>query len=150
LRDTAPHDTLSPVADDANKTTATDASVSGFIDNVADEQRRNDARLLVGLMQEATGQQPVMWGSGIVGFGIRHYRYASGREGDFPPVSFAPRKAQTALYLTGGLDKFEDLLARLGPHSTGKGCLYLKRVDQADAGVLRDLVARSYRLAAEG
>ena len=81
------------------------------------------------------------------GFGSRHYHYPSGREGDIAAVSFSPRKAQTVLYLTGGLDTYEDLLARLGHCQTGKGCLYLKRVDQADAQALRDIVARSYRMA---
>jgi Domain of unknown function (DU1801) len=133
----------------SNKTTATDGDVGAFLDAVVDEQRRSDARLLVGLMGEVTGQPAVMWGSSIVGFGSRHYRYSSGWEGDTPAVGFSPRKAQTVLYLTGGMDGYQDLLARLGPHQTGKGCLYLKRVDRADAAALRDIVARSYRAATE-
>jgi hypothetical protein len=135
------------VADSANKTTATDSDVGAFIDALADEQRRRDASLLLGLMREVTGQPAVMWGTSIIGFGSRHYCYPSGREGDIAAVSFSPRKAQTVLYLTGGLDKYEDLLARLGQYQTGKGCLYLKRVDQADAQALRDIVARAYRTA---
>src|SRR5262249_29613891 len=111
------------------------------------EQRRSDAKLLVELMREVTGQPAVMWGSSIIGFGSRHYRYASGREGDTVAVGFSPRKAQTAVYVTGALEEYDDLLARLGPHETAKGCLYLKRVDLADTGALRDIIARSYQAA---
>jgi hypothetical protein len=138
------------VADGASKTTPTTADVGAFVDSVADDHRRADAWLLLDIMRAATGQPPVMWGTSIVGFGSRHYRYASGREGDVPAVSFSPRKAQTVLYLTGGLAKYADLLPRLGQHQTGKGCLYLKRVDQADAAILREIAARSYRFAATG
>jgi hypothetical protein len=132
-----------------NKTTATDGDVTAFVDAIADEQRQRDARLLVDLMREVTGQPPVMWGASIIGFGSRHYRYASGHEGDTAAIGFSPRKAQTVLYLTGPLDEYQDLLDRLGKHTTGKGCLYLKRVEQADAQALRDIVARSYRTATE-
>src|SRR5262245_23870110 len=128
------------MADAQNKTRATDGDVTAFVAGVADEQRRRDAALLVDIMAEATGAPAVMWGSAIIGFGSRHYRYESGREGDMPAVSFSPRKAQTVLYLTGGLDHYQDLLARLGPYQTGKGCLYLERVDQADADALREIV----------
>ncbi len=131
----------------SNKTTATGGDVDAFVETIADEQRRRDARLLVNLMREVTGQPPVLWGTSIIGFGSRHYRYPSGREGDTAAVGFAPRKAQTVLYLTGGMDKYEDLLARLGQHQTGQGCLYLKRVDQADPQALKDIVARSYHTA---
>lgn len=135
------------MADAGNKTAPTQGDVDAFIEAVADDRRRHDARTLVGLMGEVTGQVAVLWGSSIVGFGSRHYRYASGREGDVPAVSFAPRKAQTALYLTGGLSEYEDVLSRLGAHQTGKGCLYLTRVDAVDRAVLREIIARSYRAA---
>lgn len=137
------------VADSSNKTTATDGDVGAFLGSIADDQRRGDAQLLVKLMGEVTGQPAVMWGQSIIGFGSRHYRYPSGREGDVAAVGFSPRKAQTVLYLTGGLDEYEDLLTRLGPHQSGKGCLYLKRVDQADEQALRAIVARSYNTAAD-
>ena len=123
--------------------------VDGFLDTVENEQRRQDARTLAQLMSQVTGQPATMWGASIVGFGHRHYRYASGREGDVAAVGFAPRKAHTVLYLTGGLDGYADLLARLGPHERGKGCLYLKRLDDADPAVLREVVSRSQSLAAE-
>jgi hypothetical protein len=138
------------VADAQNKTRPTDGDVAAFVAGIADDQRRRDAEYLVGLMGEVTGEPAVMWGAAIIGFGSRHYRYESGREGDTVAVGFAPRKAQTAVYLTGGLDRYGDLLARLGPHETAKGCLYLKRVDQADADALRAIVARSHQNAANG
>jgi hypothetical protein len=136
------------MAHEPNKTTANDGDVDAFLDTIDDEQRRRDARLLVGLMHEVTGRPAVLWGTSIVGFGSRHYRYASGREGDTAAVGFSPRKAQSVLYLTGGLEDYDDLLARLGQHTTGKGCLYLKRVDQADQQALREIVDRSFRAAA--
>jgi hypothetical protein len=134
------------VADDANKTRATGGDVGAFVAGIGDDQRRRDAELLVEMMREVTGEPAVLWGPSIVGFGSRHYRYASGREGDVAPISFSPRAAQTTLYLSGPLEEYASLLARLGPHKLGKGCLYLKRVDRADAGALREIIALSYRL----
>jgi len=136
------------VADRPNKTTATDGDVGVFLGTIDDEQRRRDAQLLVGIMREVTGETPVLWGTSIIGFGSRHYRYASGREGDTAAVGFSPRKAQSVLYLTGELEQYDDLLARLGQHKTGKSCLYLKQVDQADQQALREIVDRSFRAAA--
>ncbi|MFF5081299.1 DUF1801 domain-containing protein [Actinoplanes sp. NPDC000266] len=121
--------------------------VATFLDTIDDDQRQRDARLLVALMAEVTGEPPAMWGSAIIGFGSRHYRYDSGREGDVAAIGFSPRKGQTSIYLTGYLEAYEDLLEKLGPHKTGKGCLYLKRVDQADQESLRQIVARSYEQA---
>lgn len=134
------------MANSANKTTATDGDVGAFLAGIGDDQRRRDAELLVEVMGEVTGQPAVLWGTSIVGFGSRHYRYASGHEGDVAPIGFSPRAAQTTLYLSGAMADYADPLARLGPHKLGKGCLYLKRVDQADAGALRDIIALSYRL----
>ena len=124
-----------------------DDDVAKFLDSVGDEQRQRDARLLVALMGEVTGQPAAMWGSSIIGFGSRHYKYESGREGDVAAIGFSPRKAQTVLYLTGYLEAYADLLERLGPHTHGKGCLYLKRVDQADQPALREIIARSFATA---
>jgi hypothetical protein len=137
------------VADAPNKTAATDGDVDAFVQAIPDEQRQGDARLLVDLMREVTGQPPVLWGTSIIGFGSQHYRYPSGREGDTVAVGFSPRKAQTVLYLTGGMELYEDLLTQLGQHKTGKGCLYLKRVAQADPEILRDIVDRAYRTATQ-
>ena len=130
-----------------NKTVPTGDDVAAFVAAIADPTRRAEAQLLTDLMAEVTGERPAMWGSAIVGFGSVHYRYASGREGDSPRVSFAPRKAQIVLYIRGGFGAYQDLLPRLGNHSVGKGCLYLKRVQDADLETLRALVDRSYRWA---
>ena len=122
----------------------TEASVAGFLAAVPDEQRRKDARRLCAMMREITGEPPTMWGTSIIGFGTYHYRYASGHEGDAPLVSFSPRRQHLAIYLVGEFgDRYQSVLARLGPHQTGKGCLYLKRLDDVDHDALRELVDRS-------
>jgi hypothetical protein len=121
------------------KTTPNDGDVDAFIDSVP-EPARSDCRELVALMAAATGAPPVMWGSSIVGFGEVHYRYASGREGDWFAVGFSPRKKNLTVYLTDGIDKHARHLDRLGPHSTGKGCLYIKRLDDIDRAALGSLI----------
>jgi hypothetical protein len=132
------------MAGTSNKTVPTEGNVPAFLATVADERRQRDARTLSDLMHEVTGLPAVLWGTAIIGFGERHYRYASGREGTIAAVSFSPRKAATAVYLTGPLEDYADLLDRLGPHTTGKGCLYLADVDRVDPAVLREIVARSF------
>jgi Domain of unknown function (DU1801) len=127
----------------AAKTVPTDASVGDFLAAVPDPKRRADAQTACALMAEATGLAPVMWGDSIIGFGTYHYRYASGQEGDWPPVGLSPRKTALTIYLSAGGD--EDLLSRLGPHRTGRSCLYIKRLADIDADVLRDLVADAFR-----
>ncbi len=131
-------------ADDGPATRPTDVDPREFVAAVAHDVRRRDAQTLLDLMADVTGQPPVMWGPAIVGFGTYHYRYASGREGDSPVVGFSPRKAATTVYVLTGFDGEAELLARLGPHTTGRACLYLKRLDAVDLDVLRELVARSY------
>ncbi len=126
------------------KTVPTDADVGAFIDAVAQDKRRADARRLLALMSEATGDRPVMWGPSMVGYGRHRLTYASGRTVEFFRVGFAPRKAQTVVYVSGGFDHYQDLLGRLGRHSTGKACLYLPDVAAADPQALRELVRRSY------
>jgi hypothetical protein len=126
---------------------ATDAPVEEFLARVADERRCEDARRLCALMQEITGEPPVMWGTSIVGFGAYHYRYPSGREGDSALASFAPRRQHLVIYLVGGFEtRHRSVLARLGPHKTGKGCLYLRRLDDVDQDALRELIDRSVRV----
>jgi Domain of unknown function (DU1801) len=125
------------------KTQKNDASVDEFIAGVPDERKRADCQQLVAMMREVTGEQPVMWGTSMVGFGSYHYRYASGRQGDWFRVGFSPRKQNLTLYLMSGFDGEADLLDELGPHSTGKACLYLKRLADVDVDVLRELVRRS-------
>ena len=127
------------------KTRPTDADVGAFLESVPDERRRDDAKTVCRLMQEVTGEEPVLWGTNIVGFGSVRLRYASGRELDWPVTGFSPRKAATTVYLMDGFEERSDLLARLGPHSTGRSCLYLKRLSDVDLDVLRELVAESVR-----
>jgi hypothetical protein len=128
-----------------SKTAKTAASVPEFLDAVADPRRRADTMAVCALIQEVTGAEPAMWGGSIVGFGTYHYKYASGQEGDWPAVSLSPRKAALTLYLSTGFDGAEDLLGRLGPHSMGKSCLYVKRLSAIDQDVLRDLVGKAFR-----
>ena len=125
----------------------TGASVEEFLARVPDEQRRADARRLCAMMGEITGEPPAMWGSSIIGFGTYHYRYASGREGDSALASFSPRSQHLAIYLVGEFEsRHQSVLARLGPHKTGKGCLYLKRLGDVNQDALRELIDRSVRV----
>ena len=133
------------MADDP-KTVPTDADVTTYLAGVDNAQRRADAQELCARLAEWTGDPAVMWGPSIVGFGSHHYRYATGREGDTFAVGFAPRKQQLVIYLDGYDDEeTAALLAELGPHSTGKGCLYVKRLADVDSDVLRQLVQQSQR-----
>ena len=128
-----------------NKTKPTQSSVTEFIDALTDQTRRADAKTLVKLMQSASGKKPKMWGPSIVGFGSCHYTYDSGREGDMPMISFSPRKAATVLYSMTGFSGAEALLAKLGKHTTGKGCLYIKRLDDVDLPTLKSLIEESVK-----
>ena len=132
------------------KTKPTGADVTTFLNGVADEQKRRDCFTLVEMMREATGAEPQMWGDAIVGFGAEHYRYASGREGDWPLIGFSPRKQNLTLYLMYGFEQHGDLLAKLGKHSTGKSCLYVKRLSDVHLPTLRELVNLSVAEKAQG
>ncbi|WP_456843926.1 DUF1801 domain-containing protein [Cellulomonas sp. P5_C6] len=138
------------MADTPNKTTATDADVAAFIAAVDHPVRRRDAERLVALMTRVTGQPPRMWGPSIVGFGTYHYRYPSGREGDMAAAGFSPRRGATSIYLPDGVDAHADLLAALGPHTLGRGCLYVKDLDTVDLAVLEEVVRRSYATVTAG
>ncbi|HZU30481.1 MAG TPA: DUF1801 domain-containing protein [Candidatus Angelobacter sp.] len=124
-----------------NKTKPTQLSVAEFIAGVADPVRRADAKALIKLMQNATGEKPKMWGPSIVGFGSYHYKYESGREGDMPLISFSPRKTAMALYNMGGFSGSEALRAKLG--SAEKGCLYIKKLADVDQKELETLIVKS-------
>ena len=125
------------------KTRPTDDDVAAFINNIADKQKRQDSQAILALMQDVTGAEPQMWGDSIVGFGSYHYKYASGREGDWFLTGFAPRKQNLTLYIMAGFEQYDTLLARLGKHKTGKSCLYLKRLADVDPNTLRELVQQS-------
>ena len=128
-----------------NKTTATGASVEEFLAAVEHPVRHRDGLRLLELMAEATGQPAEMWGPTIVGFGRYHYRYATGREGDAPAVGFSPRKASLSLYGLSYGPESAGLLARLGKHKTGAGCVYVNKLDDVDEAVLTELIRNGYR-----
>lgn len=128
-------------------TTPTDQRVEDYLATIENDQRRTDASTLIEIMSDITGEPPAMWGSSMIGFGTYHYRYASGHEGDSALASFAPRKQQLVLYLAGGFeDEHAAQIAKLGPHKTGKGCLYLKRLSEVDLDVLRTLIEQSVQV----
>ena len=123
-----------------NQTRPTAASVAAFVEAIAEPQRRADAKAVLRMLQRATGLKPRLWGPSIVGFGSRHYVYDSGREGDMPIVSFSPRKTALVLYSLIGANGADALLAKLGKYTTGKGCLYIKRLADVDESVLEKLI----------
>ena len=127
-----------------NKTLPTSASVTEFLDQLADPQRKEDAYYLLELMKEVTGETPVMWGPAIVGFGSYQYKYNSGREGDMLLTGFSPRKQNFALYIMAGFDRYEHLMKKFGKHSTCKSCLYIQRVSDVYINVLKELTTSSY------
>jgi hypothetical protein len=127
------------------KTKKTEASVDDFIAGIADEQRRADCRTLLAMMKRVTKAPPKMWGASMVGFGSYHYRYASGREGDWFLSGFSPRKQDLTVYVMAGFEDYPELMARLGKYKTGKSCLYLKRLSDIDAAVLEKLIAASVK-----
>jgi hypothetical protein len=127
----------------SNKTMPTGESVDEFLNAVPDERKRQDCRNLVETMKAITGEDPAMWGSSLVGFGQYHYRYASGHEGDFFLTGFAPRKSALTVYIMPGCARYEGLLQRMGPHKTGKSCLYLKSLETIDRGILEEIIRDS-------
>ena len=126
-----------------NKTKPTKLSVTAFINALSDPVRRADAKTLAKLMQNAFGEKPRMWGPSIIGFGSCHYKYDSGREGDMPVIAFSPRKAATVLYGLIGSSEAKLLLPKLGKHSTGKGCLYIKKLSDVDLQTLEVMIVKS-------
>ena len=133
----------------SNKTVETDASVENFINAVDNEQKRQDSWDLVALMSKITGAPAKMWGKSLVGFGQYHYKYASGREGDFFLTGFSPRKTALTIYVMPGFADYEKQMARLGPHKTGKSCLYLKNLDVVDREVLEEMINDSVKVMRE-
>ena len=125
------------------KTRENDGDVLAFLNAVPDESKRADALRMMAIMREVTGEEPRLWGDNIVGYGHYHYKYASGREGDWFLTGFSPRKANLTLYITSGFEQFEDLRAQLGKHTVGKSCLYVKRLSDLDETTLRELIGRS-------
>lgn len=130
-----------------NKTKATDASVEDYIAGLENTQRQSDARQLIEIMQATTGEKPTMWGSSMVGFGSYHYKYDSGREGDMMRVGFAARKPAVVLYgLIIGHPNHANhqLIKKLGPHKTGKGCIYIKSMSDIDHAALKHMIEAAF------
>ena len=127
------------------KTKPTDQSVADFLNQIAEPERRADCLAVAKIMEEITGKKPKMWGPSIVGFGTYHYKYASGREGDWPVTGFSPRKKDLTLYIMMGFEKHRDLMEKLGKHSTGKSCLYIKRLSDIHVPTLKKLLKASLK-----
>ncbi len=125
------------------KTQRNDGDVQAFLQSITHEKRREDSLAMLEIMQAITGEPPKMWGNSIVGFGDYHYKYESGREGDFFITGFSPRKQSLTLYIMAGFDRYNDLMARLGQYKTGKSCLYINRLEDVDPDVLKELIRES-------
>ena len=128
-----------------NKTKPTSANVTAFLKKIKEAKLRDDCAAMIEMMRSVSKSEPVMWGSSIIGFGSRHYVYESGREGDTVIIGFAPRKQNIAVYLTGGIANVTDELSKLGKHDTGKGCLYIKSLEDVNETVLRKIFAKAYK-----
>jgi hypothetical protein len=128
-----------------NKTKPTKVSVTAFLNKIKDRQLRDDCFAISEMMQKVSNCEPTLWGSAIIGFGTLHYVYESGREGDTVMIGFSPRKQNISIYLSGGLDKLEDELTKLGKYKTGKGCLYIKSLSDVNEGVLIKIFAKAFR-----
>jgi uncharacterized protein DUF1801 len=127
------------------KTKPTGASVEKFINQVSDETRREDCFRVAKMMEEITGEKPKMWGPSIVGFGSFHFKYGSGREGDWPIAAFSPRKQNLTIYIMPGLAWYSDLLQQLGKHRSAKSCLYIKRLSDVHVPTLKKLIRASIK-----
>lgn len=125
------------------KTKRNEKDAVAFLDEIQEPQKKQDCLEILALMKEVTGEQPVMWGDSIIGFGTYTYRYASGHGGDWPITAFSPRKQNITIYIMPGFERYTDLMSRLGKHSIGKSCLYIKRLTDIDLPTLRELVRRS-------
>ncbi len=125
------------------KTKRNKGDVEAYLNSVENEVKRRDSFTVMELMKEVTGEEPEMWGDSIVGYGTYHYKYASGREGDWMLTGFAPRKQNLTLYIMPGFEHYEKLLGNLGKHKIGKSCLYINKLEDIDQDVLRELVRRS-------
>lgn len=129
-----------------NKTKVTKTSVAQYLNAIENPQRRADAKKVAAMMRKATGKRARLWGTNIVGFGTYHYKYASGREGDWILVGFSPRKQNLVVYIMPGFKEFPALMKKLGKYKTGKSCLYLNKLDDVDAAVLEKLIGQSVKV----
>lgn len=127
------------------KTTKNNKDPLAFLQSVENEKRKADSLVVMQMMEEITGEKPVMWGPSIVGFGSYHYKYASGHEGDWMITGFSPRKQALTLYIMPGFDRYENLMSQLGKYKTGKSCLYINKLEDVDKNILHELIAHSVK-----
>jgi hypothetical protein len=125
------------------KTKENDQNVEAFLNSIDDEKKRQDSFVILDLMKQVTGLTPKMWGSSMVGFGRYHYKYASGHEGDAFLTGFSPRKQNLTIYIMAGFEQYDELMKKLGKYRTGKSCLYIKKIEDIDLEVLKELVGQS-------
>jgi len=125
------------------KTQPNEKDVIAYLNSIENEKKRQDSLAIMALMQRVTGEKPVMWGNSIIGFGSYHYKYASGREGDWFLTGFAPRKQNLTLYVMSGFELYDELLEKLGKYKIGKSCLYINKLEDVDQDILRELVKQS-------
>jgi hypothetical protein len=125
------------------KTKTNDGDVEAFLNNIADEEKRQDCFAVLELLKKITRAEPKMWGASIVGFGSYHYKYESGREGDWFLAGFAPRKQNITFYIMSGFTKYNELLAKLGKHKTGKSCLHINKLEDVNLTVLEEMIEKS-------
>ena len=125
------------------KTKPSDDSVLDFLATIEEEQKRDDSYEIMNMMEEVSGEQPKMWGKSIIGYGTYHYKYASGREGDWMRIAFSPRKQNLTLYLMSGVERHPELLEKIGKYKNGKSCFYIKKLDDVDRDVLKELMIAS-------
>jgi hypothetical protein len=137
------------MAKNENKTKVTTVPVNDFLDKVTDERKKTESYTLLEMMKRLSGEEPKMWGPNLVGFGNYHYKYDSGREGDFFRVGFSPRKQALTVYIMPGFERFTELMDQLGKYKTGKSCLYIKKLEDVDEEVLRTLITESLKYMAE-
>ncbi|TQV73690.1 DUF1801 domain-containing protein [Aliikangiella marina] len=126
------------------KTRKNNTSVTSFLNSVENEKRRKDAKQILKMMKDITGEKAVMWGTSMVGFGSYDYKYASGREGTWMRIGFSPRKANTTLYIMNGFSQYNELLSQLGKYKTGKSCLYINKLEDVDIEVLKKMIKHAY------
>ncbi len=126
------------------KTKPTKKSVTKFLNSIANETKRKDAKTILQIIKKVTGKKPVMWGDSIVGFDTYHYKYASGREGDWPMTGFSPRQQNLTVYIMPGFGNYQNLLKKLGKHKTAVSCLYIKKLADVDLKILEEIIRRGY------
>ena len=126
-----------------NKTKPNEKSIDDFLNQIDDDKKREDSITILNLLQKITKEKPVMWGDSLIGFGTYHYKYASGREGDYFLTGFSPRKQNLTIYIMPGLERYPELTEKLGKYKTGKSCLYINKLEDIDLVVLKKLIKQS-------